>query len=42
LQRAGAGCAGIGLQKAWEEAFYWEITPQEKVATAKFIALTKL
>ena len=51
---------GIGLQKAWEEAFYWDIiqifastldpmptvrgphdgfTPQERVATAKFIEM---
>jgi hypothetical protein len=58
IAKTGAGCAGIGLQKAWEEAFYWDIikrhaatlesmpttrgphdgfTPQEKVATAKFI-----
>ncbi|TAQ90408.1 hypothetical protein B7494_g1269 [Chlorociboria aeruginascens] len=58
IAKTGAGCAGIGLQKTWEEAFYWNIikrhaatlesmpitrgphngfTPQEKVATAKFI-----
>ena len=60
IAKSGAGCAGIGLQKAWEEAFYWDIiqryaaaldpmpaargppdgfTPQEKVATAKFIEM---
>jgi len=25
IAKTGAGCAGIGLQKAWEEAFYWDI-----------------
>jgi hypothetical protein len=60
IAKTGAGCAGIGLQKAWEEAFYWGIiqryaatldpmpaargpldgfTPQEKVATARFIEI---
>jgi hypothetical protein len=23
IAKTGAGCAGISLQKAWEEAFYW-------------------
>jgi hypothetical protein len=25
ITKSGAGCVGIGLQKAWEEAFYWDI-----------------
>jgi hypothetical protein len=25
VTKSGAGCVGIGLQKAWEEAFYWDI-----------------
>ncbi|KAL5312953.1 hypothetical protein ACEPPN_019379 [Leptodophora sp. 'Broadleaf-Isolate-01'] len=25
IAKAGAGYAGIGLQKSWEEVFYWEI-----------------
>jgi hypothetical protein len=25
ITKTGAGCVGIGLQKAWEEAFYWDI-----------------
>jgi hypothetical protein len=25
IAKSGAGCIGIGLQKSWEEAFYWDI-----------------
>ena len=25
VAKSGAGCVGIGLLKAWEEAFYWDI-----------------
>jgi len=25
ITKSGAGCVGIDLQKAWEEAFYWDI-----------------
>lgn len=25
IAKTGAGCVGIGLQKVWEEAFYWDI-----------------
>ncbi|OBT83713.1 hypothetical protein VE02_08283 [Pseudogymnoascus sp. 03VT05] len=40
IAKSGAGNVGIGLQKAWEEAFYWEII-EKHTATLDSMPIAK-
>jgi hypothetical protein len=40
IAKTGAGYTGIGLQKLWEEAFYWDII-QRYAATLNYMPIAR-